>query len=262
MNRSVPWADNFLHCIVAACLGVALCVEAGAAEPKFEPAWDSLARHAPAPEWLKDAKLGIYFHWGRYCVPAFGNEWYPRWMHFDGYLRDTNSNAYKIARHHVITYGSPRLAPYQDFIPKFTGEHFDPAEWAELFQRAGAKFAGPVAEHHDGFAMWASKITPWNAAQMGPKRHVLGELFKELEKRGMKRIATFHHDRNLQRYADRWEQELDKGRAAFSDSHYPYIPGLPPTSTDPQLRLLYGNMPEQEWCEKMWLGKLVEVIDK
>lgn len=231
------------------------------AENKYEPTWESLSQHKAAPEWLKDAKLGIYFHWGPYCVPAFGNEWYPRWMHLDGFLKDPNRNPYQIGRHHVTTYGSPRQAPYHDFIPKFTGEHFNADEWVELFQRAGARFAGPVAEHHDGFSMWASKVTPWNAAEMGPKRDVLGEMFTALEKCGMKRIATFHHARNLQRYTDKWEGELDKDRAAFKNSHFPYMPGLPPTSTDPQLRMLYGNMPEDEWCENLWLGKLKEVVD-
>lgn len=249
------------YCLIAFCLIGILMAKADEVKPKFEPNWDSLSKHTAAPEWLKDAKLGIYFHWGPYCVPAFGNEWYPRWMHFDGYLDETDKNAYDIARHQVTTYGAPQQAPYTDFIPKFTGEHFDPEEWAELFRQAGAKFAGPVAEHHDGFAMWASKITPWNAKEMGPKRDVLGEMFLALERNGLKRIATFHHDRNLQRYANTWQQETNKGRAAFKNSHFPFIPGLPPTSTDPKLRMLYGNMPEQEWCEKMWLGKLQEVID-
>ncbi|MDZ8118790.1 alpha-L-fucosidase [Pontiella sp. NLcol2] len=213
---------------------------------KYEPTWKSLAKHEAEPEWLKDAKLGIYFHWGPYSVPAYGNEWYPRWMHFE------NRNEYK---HHLATYGKPSEFGYHDFVPLFTGEHFDAAEWAELFRKAGAKFAGPVAEHHDGFSMWDSEITPWNAADKGPKQDILGNLFAELEKRDMKTIATFHHARNLQRYSDK---PAEKG---FQDSHYPWIEGQPPTSDDPELRLLYGNVPEEEWNETIWLGKLKEVID-
>ena len=227
----------------------------------YEPTWESLSKHEPAPEWLKDAKLGIYFHWGVYSVPAFGNEWYPRWMYFP---------AHDIAKHHRETYGSPEEFPYHNFIPQFTAEKFDAAEWAELFRRSGARYAGPVAEHHDGFSMWASKVNPWNAQDMGPKRDVLGELFKELEKRDIKTIATFHHSKNLNRFSDTWKKErrimnssedFVQFRKAFRASHYPYIPGSITATEDPKLRILYGNMPEDEWCEDIWFGKLKEVID-
>lgn len=214
---------------------------------KYEPTWESLSKHEAEPEWLKDAKLGIYFHWGPYSVPAYGNEWYPCKMH----QKDDD-----IYTHHKKTYGDPSEFGYHDFIPQFTAEHFDPEEWAELFRMSGAKFAGPVAEHHDGYSMWASKITPWNAKDTGPHRDILGELFQSLEKRDMKTIATFHHARNLQRYRDTWEESGRKG-----NSHYTYDPEWPTASEDPELRLLYGNVPEEEWNEKIWLGKLQEVID-
>jgi alpha-L-fucosidase len=228
--------------IVTAVLGIAA---GGVMAGNYEPTWESLAQHEPAPEWLKDAKLGIYFHWGPYSVPAFGNEWYPRNM----YLDDTRE--YK---HHAKTYGDQAKFGYHDFVPMFTAEHFDPDEWAELFRKAGARFAGPVAEHHDGFSMWDSEITPWNAKDKGPKRDILGELFEALRKRDMKTIATFHHARNLQR-------NTKDGYGKSSSSHYPYHPDWATSSEDEALRLLYGNVPEEEWHEKIWLGKLIEVID-
>ena len=70
---------------------------------------------------------------------------------------------------------------YKDLIPKFTAEKFNAEEWAGLFARSGARFAGPVAEHHDGFAMWDTKYSEWNAARMGPKRDVVGELEKAIK---------------------------------------------------------------------------------
>ena len=220
---------------------------------EFQPNWSSLESHEAAPEWLKDAKLGIYFHWGPYSVPAFGNEWYPRHMHLIG----TQEH-----KHHLKTYGDPADFGYHDFFRDFGAEHFDPEEWAEVFQGSGARFAGPVAEHHDGFSMWASSVTPWNAAQIGPKRDILGELFNSLRKREMKTIATFHHARNLQRYRSNWkEEDAKEGRNRFRKSHYPYYPKWPTASEDTELRLLYGNVPEDEWLEKVWLGKLKEVID-
>ena len=233
-------------------MGVATLAVSGAAKAEeYQPSWESLAKHEAEPEWLKDAKLGIYFHWGVYSVPAFGSEWYPREMHFEG------KSEYK---HHVETYGKPSDFGYHDFVPMFKAEKFDPEEWADLFQKAGARFAGPVAEHHDGFSMWDSDVTPWNAADKGPKRDILGDLFKSLEKRDMKTIATFHHARNLQRYGK--DAANGKGSKTFYHSHYPLFDGQSPTSEDPELRLLYGNVPEQEWLEKIWLGKLKEVIDK
>jgi alpha-L-fucosidase len=217
----------------------------------YEPTEESLSRHVAIPEWMQDAKMGIYFHWGVYSVPAYGDEWYPRRMHEKG------GDFYQ---HHIETYGDPADFGYHNFVPFFKAEHFDPVEWADLFLDAGAKFAGPVAEHHDGFSMWDSDVTPWNAMDMGPKRDVLGELYKEFEKRGMKTIATFHHARNLQRYRETWKEEASKAKG-FSKSHYQFLPGWPATSDDPKLKYLYGNIPEEQWLEEVWLGKLKEVIN-
>lgn len=207
--------------------------------------WASLGKHNESPEWFKKAKLGIYFHWGPYSVPAFGSEWYPRNMHFK------NNKVYK---HHVEKYGEPSEFGYHDFIPMFKAEKFDAEEWAQLFKDAGAQFAGPVAEHHDGFAMWDSDITPWNSMDKGPKRDVTGEIATAIRKRGMKLITTFHHSKNLQR-----STELGK---EVSTSHFPYFEGMPPSSDDPELQMLYGNMEPEKWYKEIWFGKLKEVIDK
>ena len=117
-------------------------------------------------------------------VPAYDNEWYSRNMYVKG------SAAYK---YHVAKYGGPEKFGYKDFIPQFTAEKFDADEWADLFQRAGAKFAGPVAEHADGWSNWDSKLTRWNAARMGPKKDITGLMAAAVRKRNMKFIATFHH---------------------------------------------------------------------
>ncbi|MGJ8681120.1 alpha-L-fucosidase [Paraglaciecola sp.] len=214
----------------------------------YEENWESLAQHNSKPEWFADSKLGIYFHWGPYSVPAYSSEWYPRWM----YIPKHSDWAKGVYQHHKSTYGEN--FDYHDFIPMFTGEHFDAKEWADLFQSAGAKFAGPVAQHHDGYAMWASKVNPWNALETGPKTDILGELFTQLKQRNMKTIATFHHARNLQRNADspnNWEG---------SDSHFAYHPDLITSTTDPKLRKLYGNIPELEFHD-YWLDQVKEVVN-
>lgn len=216
-------------------------------QKEFEPNWESLSKHREAPDWFRDAKLGIYFHWGVYSVPAFGSEWYPRNMHFK------QNREYK---HHVEKYGHPSEFGYHDFVPMFTAENFDAEEWADLFVKAGARFAGPVAEHHDGFSMWDSEVTPWNAADKGPKQDITGKLKKAFDEKGLKLITTFHHARNLQRYKGKKDEER------FSLSHYPLFDNMPPTWDDPELNYLYGNIPEEKWLQEVWFGKLKEVIDK
>ena len=226
-------------------------------KPKYGESWESLAGHNEQPDWFQDAKFGIYFHWGVYSVPAFGNEWYPRNMHFEG------TREYK---HHLEKYGHPSAFGYHDFVPMFKAEHFNADEWAALFKQAGARFAGPVAEHHDGFSLWASDITPWNTGAKGPRRDILGELEKAVKGNGMKLITTFHHARNLQRYKGMEPAELEKSKEntywAYANSHYPLFEDMPPAEDHPERNYLYGNIPEEKWLEEVWFGKLKEVIDK
>ena len=144
-------------------------------EGPFRPDWESLSKYE-TPEWYRDAKFGIFIHWGVYSVPAFGSEWYPRNMYRAG------SDEY---RHHIATYGPLDKFGYKGFIPMFKAEQFDPAAWAELFKKAGAKYVVPVAEHHDGFAMYDSGLSDWTAAKMGPHRDVVGELGKAVRAEGL-----------------------------------------------------------------------------
>ena len=211
---------------------------------KYKPEWSSLSKHNESPKWFEDAKFGIYFHWGVYTVPEFSSEWYPRNMH----LKD-----HKVYDYHLKNYGPPSKFGYHDFVPLFKAEKFDSDEWAKLFKKAGAKFAGPVAEHHDGFSMWASKISPWNVMDKGPKRDIMMELKNSINKNGMKFITTFHHAKHLQR-----SKVLGKENQL---SHYPFFKDMPPSSNDPELSLLYGNIDDKVWYEKIWLGKLKEVIN-
>ena len=142
---------------------------------KYQSTWESLEQYE-CPDWYRDAKFGIFIHWGVYSVPAFGNEWYPRRM----YLQES-----PVYLHHLEKYGSHEQFGYKDFIPLFTAERFNADEWADLFRRAGARYVVPVAEHHDGFALYATRLSEWNAVNMGPKRDVIGELAGATRRHGM-----------------------------------------------------------------------------
>ena len=142
---------------------------------EYQPDWQSLNRHQ-TPEWLQEGKFGIYTHWGVYAVHAYGEN--TTWYSFALYM-DPEGEA---REHFESTFGevTPEFG-YKDLIPKFTAENFNADEWADLFQKSGARFAGPVAEHHDGFAMWDTEWSEWNAATMGPKRDIVGELEEAIE---------------------------------------------------------------------------------
>jgi alpha-L-fucosidase len=151
----------------------------------MQPQWQSLAGYS-APAWYRDAKFGIFIHWGVYSVPAYKGEWYPRHM----YEREgENSDRYQ---HQLSTYGPMPAKGYKDLIPLFKAEHFDPQAWAKLFRDAGARYVVPVAEHHDGFAMYDSKLSDWTAVKMGPHRDVIGELAKAVRAKGMRLGLSSH----------------------------------------------------------------------
>ena len=103
------------------------------------------------PQWLQEGKFGIYTHWGIYAMPAQGPNC--TWYSHNFYSNPSGPER----KHQEATYGSLSKFGYKDFIPMFKAEKFDPDQWADLFKKSGAHFAGPVAEHHDGFAMWDTK---------------------------------------------------------------------------------------------------------
>jgi alpha-L-fucosidase len=203
----------------------------------FEPNWESLLKYSP-PDWYVDGKFGIFIHWGPYCVPAFGNEWYPRQMYQEGSAE---------FQHHVKTYGPQDQFGYKDFIPLFRAEKFDAGKWADLFARAGARFVVPVAEHHDGFAMYDSGFSKWCAAKMGPKRDLVGELAAATRAKGMVFGVSTHR-------AEHW-WFMNGGMKFRSDVQDPKLADFyGPAAPD-------GSMPNAEFLED-WLARTCEIVDK
>lgn len=208
--------------------------------------WNSLSAYR-VPEWYKDAKFGIFIHWGIYSVPAFGNEWYSRNMYIQG------SPEFE---HHRKTYGEQKDFGYKDFIPMFRAERFDPKEWAELFKKAGARYVVPVAEHHDGFQMYDSEISKWNAAGMGPKRNVLGELTEEFNRRGMVNGASTHRIEHWFFMGHGKEFESDITDAEQEGDFY--WPAMPERD---HYDLFSEPAPTAEFLED-WMIRTCELIDR
>ncbi|MBK8048081.1 MAG: alpha-L-fucosidase [Anaerolineales bacterium] len=221
---------------------------------RFEPTWESLRQYT-VPDWYADGKFGIFIHWGVYSVPAFANEWYPRNM----YVQGTPEYA-----HHLATYGPHTEFGYKDFIPQFRAEHFDPVAWADLFHRAGARFVVPVAEHHDGFAMYDCSTSHWTAVHMGPNRDIIGELAQAVRNQGMVFGLSSHR-------AEHW-WFMNGGRNYPSDVQDPayadfYGPAHRQRDCDGTQRteffpsLVSEPHPSAEYLND-WLARTCELVDK
>lgn len=222
---------------------------------KYEASWNSLKTHQ-TPAWFQKAKFGIYTHWGIYSVPACrpNGSWYGFYMYQKG------SPQYE---YHTKTYGDPSVYGYKDFIPEFTGEKFDAKEWAELFAKAGAKFAGPVGEHHDGFSMWDTGLNRWNSAAMGPKVDVVAEMEREIRAKGMKYMVALHHAENW-RFFPHWVEETDLSNPENFDLYgtphdLDWKNGIPDKGEWPIWNA--QTLPDKAFCDK-WLAKCKEIIDR
>ncbi len=220
-------------------------IEAGIADGPFDASWDSLEGYQ-FPDWYMDGKFGIFIHWGPYCVPAFGNEWYARHMYVEGT---------KEYEHHRETYGPHDEFGYKDFIPMFKAEKYDAQAWAKLFKDAGAKFVVPVAEHHDGFQMYESDLCKWNAAEMGPERDVVGELAEAVRAEEMVFGVSSHR-------AEHWwfmnggnHFPSDVQDPEYADFYGPAVGQGRPTEQ------YFDNAPDEEYLND-WLLRTCEIIDK
>lgn len=210
----------------------------------YEPTWTSTDAHNASPEWFRDAKFGVYWHWGAFTVPQYNSEWYGR------YVFEPDSDTRK---EHTRRYGAPEVWGYDHFVTGANdlngsfvqfhpvliseGGDWNPEDWIAAVKASGARFAGPVAEHHDGYSMWDSKVNEWNSVAYGPGIDLV-KLWEELIKQnGMKFVIAMH-------------------QAFNTNGFYQYAP----QQTNSSLQKFYGQLGKEK-SDKLWLDKQLEVLD-
>jgi alpha-L-fucosidase len=219
----------------------------------FNSAAESLEQYK-CPEWFRDAKFGIWAHWGPQAVPRQG-DWYARKMYIEG------EHDYK---HHLETYGHPSEHGYKDIIPLWKAEKWDPEALMALYAKAGAKYFVSMGVHHDNFDLWDSKHHEWNAVKMGPKRNVVAEWKKAALKQGL-RFGVSEH--------------LGASYAWFTPSHSSDkkgpLAGVPYDGANPEFQELYHpqhNEPYQnngrtwyaqdpKW-QREWFERVKDLVDQ
>ncbi len=213
---------------------------------KFKPTTESLKTYQ-TPDWFRDAKFGIWAHWGPQAVPRAG-DWYARNMYVPG------TRQYD---HHLKNYGHPSVAGYKDIIPLWKAEKFDPDALMDLYTKAGAKYFVSMGVHHDNFDLWNSKYQSWNAVNMGPHRDIVGEWKRAAQKKGLRFGVSEHLGASYGWYAPShgYDQFWPKQGVAY-DGANPKFKDLYHTGQDAPFRdgkTWYTTNPEsqQDWFNRI-----------
>ncbi|HTX65112.1 MAG TPA: alpha-L-fucosidase [Opitutaceae bacterium] len=147
----------------------------------FAPTWESLA-HYQVPAWFRDAKFGIWAHWGPQCQPEEG-DWYARNMYIQG------NRQYES---HLQHYGPPSRSGFKDIIRDWRAEHWDPEQLVALYKRAGAQYFMALADHEDNFDLWDSKYQPWNSVNLGPRENIIARWAQAARAEGLRFGVSVH----------------------------------------------------------------------
>lgn len=258
MKRFVPVLLSFF---ILSCTGHKHAAEQNAISPSFTSDIESF-RNYRYPDWFRDAKFGIWSHWGPQAVPRQG-DWYARKMYeSDIYNRQTNQPTGKPSReylYHVEHYGHPSEFGYKDIIGLWKAEKWEPENLMALYKRVGAKYFVSMATHHDNFFLWDSKIHRWNSVKMGPKKDVVGLWQKAAQKEGLRFGISEHLGASFT-----WFQPSHR-----SDPSGP-MKGIPYDGANPEYQDLYHKPTSPDdfgWLttdtvnHRIWLNSITEVID-
>lgn len=158
-----------------------------------EPTWKSLGDHFKSPAWFRQAKIGMWLHWGPQSIGEDG-DWYAKWI----YMPQSAWGDYtRVYPHHLERVGHPSQFGYKDMLPLWKAENWDPEKLMAMYKRAGARYVIAQGMHHDNFDLWNSKYQPWNSVKIGPKRDIVGGWKAAADKEGMKFGIAFHGDYSL-----------------------------------------------------------------
>ena len=218
----------------------------------FSATADSLKTYR-TPDWFRDAKLGIWAHWGPQAVPRRG-DWYARWMYVPGHPHYL---------HHLETYGHPSEQGYKDIIPLWKAERFDPEALMDLYTAAGARYFVSMGVHHDNFDLWNSRHHKWNAVAMGPRRDIVGAWRDAALRRGL-RFGVSEH---LGASHNWWRP------SHLYDQFWPKL-GVPYDGADPRFSDLYHPAHDEAYrgdaaswytrdprFHKHWFDRIRDLVD-
>jgi alpha-L-fucosidase len=238
----------------------------GVADGPFKPTLESLSAFK-IPEWYRDAKFGIWAHWGPQCQPEQG-DWYAQHMYMP---------EHEVYKFHVQKYGHPSKFGFKDVINQWKADKWEPEKLIALYKRAGAKFFASMAHHHDNFDNFDSTYQPWNSVNVGPKKDIVGGWMKAARNAGLRFAISSHGDR-----AWSWYQAAQSADPTGPLAGVPYDgvmtkaqgKGLWWEGLDPQdLYAQYHNVGKYNWsqtgsppidpvfCEK-YFNRIIDVIDK
>lgn len=214
----------------------------------FQPTMDSLKKYE-CPEWFRDAKFGIWAHWGPQAVPMDG-DWYARGMYEPGN---------KHYQYHLEHYGHPSKFGYKDIIPLWKAEKWDPDRLMQLYKKAGAKYFVSMGSHHDNFFLWNSKLHRWNSVNMGPKRDVVGEWQKAAQKYGLRFGVSEHLGASFTWFQSSHGADKEGPNAGVPfDGADPKYQDLYHFPAEPGDTGWYSNNPK--W-QRQWYAEIKELVD-
>lgn len=243
---------------------------------KFQPTWDSLSQYQ-CPEWFRDAKFGMWAHWGPQCQPQAG-DWYARHMYAEGHWQNKS---------HVEHYGHPSEVGFKDVINEWKAEKWDPEQIVALYKRVGARYFFAMANHHDNLDMWDSKYQPWNSVAVGPKKAIIEGWAKAARAHGLPFGVSIHaahawswyetaqgSDKNGPKAGVPYDGKLTKAdgkgkwwdgldpQALYEQAHQP-SPGFEGANSV-HARWNWGrgvSQPDQAYCDKFY-NRTMDLIGK
>jgi alpha-L-fucosidase len=221
----------------------------------YKADWASVKENYKTPQWFLDGKFGIFIHYGLYTVAAFASEWYPRHMYSNGGVQKWHEEHFG---------GKVDKLGYKDLIPLLKMDKFKAEEWAELFKKAGAKYVVPTAEHHDGFAMYDSKLTKWDSKDMWPHIDFIGDLGSAVRKEGLKFGVSNHRMEHWDFMYPQLKNKTDLFDPQYADFYGP--PQPPPARKAPkageEVIEDQSHAPQSQAFLEEWLARCQELVDK